>query len=307
MGSYGWGRSPEEVQRSNGVRTDFDMAVKRYESTKPLQGKRKTLDVRPTGQRERTHERIVKVSDTEYYLTCMQYGYRDEQLLAGNTKVDEERKAITLKQEGMVETIIIHKPSYGFASNSIFYFYDYNLPKGMDMTSYHSIKYVRVANEGNGYDYYNASKGDITFYRAKGTTKWTPLTVYPEVKHSLDRTKTKEIRKHLETFLEYAKTMLPFVESKHQWGEILTKDWREQVVPKVAGEYPEEWMTMLARYASRLNRYTYNNETKRGEYAISHKGVIEAIKRDAYKQEKPLIATAVPLGEMSNDPYRGWL
>ena len=53
MGTYGWGRSPYDVQRSNGVRTDFDMAKKRYESIKPLQGKRKELDVRPIGQRNR--------------------------------------------------------------------------------------------------------------------------------------------------------------------------------------------------------------------------------------------------------------
>jgi hypothetical protein len=131
--------------------------------------------------------------------------------------------------------------------------------------------------------------------------------VYPEVRHKLDRTKTKEIRKHLETFLGYAKTMLPFVEPKHLWGAILGNDWREVVTPKVAGEYPEEWMTMLARYASRLNRWNYNYETKQGEYSVSHKGVLEAIKRDAYKLEKPFVVEPVPLGELSNDPYKGWV
>jgi len=306
MGSYGWGRSPEHVQQANGVRTDFDRAVKRYEAIKPLQGKRKALDIRPTGQRDRTHERIVKVSDTEYYLTCSEYGWRDKQILNGD-KVDDVRRAFTLKQQGMVETIIIHKPWYSFTSPSTFYFYDYNLPYGVSMTKYKNSNYVCVLKEDGGYNYYRADKGDITFYRPKGATYWTALTVYPEVKHKLDRTKTKEIRKHLQTFLDYAKTMLPFVEPKHQWGEILDKNWRDMVTPKVAGEYPEEWMTMLARYASRLNRYSYNYETRQGEYKVSHAGVIEAIKRDAYKQEKPFKVEAVPLGELSNDPYKGWL
>lgn len=306
MGSYGWGRSPEHVQSSNGRKTDFDVAVQRYESTKPLQGKRKSLDVRPIGQRDRPHERIVKVSDTEYYLTCSEYGYRDQQILSGN-KVDDVRRAFTLKQEGMVETIIIHKPFYSFTSPSVFYFYDYNLPQGLGMTKHKGSNYVCV-NDGQGkYNYYRADKGDTTFYRPKGGTYWTALTVYPEVKRKLDRKKTKEIRKHLGTFLEYAKTMLPFVESKHHWGEILTKDWREQVTPKVAGEYPEEWLGMLANYASRLNRYSWNYETRQGSYTVNHAGVIEAIKRDAYKQEKPFVVEQVPLGELSCDPYKGWV
>jgi len=307
MGSYGWGRSPEHVQSSNGIKTDFDGTVKRYESIKPLQGKRKTLDVRPSGQRDRTHERIVKVSDTEYYLTCSEYGYRDKQLLAGATKVDDERRSITFKQQGMVETIIIHKPWYSFTSPSTFYFYDYNLPQNMRMVKHAGSNYVGVKDGQGKCNYYRADRGDITFYRPKGGTYWTALTVYPEIKHKLDRKKTKEIRKHLGTFLDYAKTMLPFVEPEHKWGEILDKNWRDVVTPKVADEYPTEWMPMLANYASRLRRYTYDYETRQGEYKVSHKGVIEAIKRDAYKQEKPFVVEQVPLGELSNDPYKGWV
>jgi len=66
--SYGnWNaRSPYAVQQYNGKPTDFAKAVERYESIKPLIGKRKSLDVRPLGERDRAWERIVKVSDTEY-------------------------------------------------------------------------------------------------------------------------------------------------------------------------------------------------------------------------------------------------
>lgn len=302
--SYGnWNaRSPEEVQRRNGVCTDFDMAVKRYESIKPLIGKRKSLDVRPCGERNRAWERVVKVSDTEYYLTCFEWGWRDRQRLEGS-KVDEERRAFTLKQEGNVETIIVHNAKYGFTSPSTFNFYDFNLPKGMDMTKYRGSNYVRVLKEDGKHDYYVIDKGDITFYRPKGGTYWTALHVYPEVKHTLDRKLTKAVREKLTTFAEYARVMLPLVEPKWHYGSALNQHWEDFVTLKNPNEIPESWLQTVAHYAHRLHKYDWSTRTS----VLNEAGLIPMIQREAYRAAKPFKVEPVPLGELSYDRYKSWV
>jgi len=302
--SYGnWNaRSPEDVQRYNGVITDFGKAVERYEAIKPLIGKRKTLNVRPLGERNRAQERIVKVSDTEYYLTCFEWGWRDRQKLEGN-KVDEERRAITLKREGEVETIIIHNAQYGFTSPSIFYFYYYNLPEGISMTKHRGANYVRVDDGKEGRNYYRVDKIDTTFYRPKGGTYWTPLHVFREVKHKLNRTKTKAIREKLKTFTDYAKVMLPLVEPKYSYGSVLDAHWEDFVTLKNPNEIPESWLTAVSHYADRLARYDYTTRVS----TVNEKGLIPMIQRQAYRAAQPFDVEPVPLGELSYDPYRSWI
>jgi hypothetical protein len=302
--SYGnWNaRTPEEVQRYHGVRTDFEVIKKRYENTKPLIGKRKALDVRPSGQRDRAQERIVKVSDTEYYLTCFEWGWRDRQKLEGN-KVDDERRAITLKQEGEVETIIIHNAHYGFTSPSIFYFYDYNLPVGMSMTKYRGSNYVCVNDDKGGRKHYRTDKIDITFYRLKGGTYWTALNVFREIKHKLNRTKTKAIREKLKTFVDYAKVMLPLVEPKYNYRATLDTHWEDFVTLKNPNEIPESWLTLVSHYADRLARYNWETKVN----TVNEKGLIPMIQRQAYRMAQPFDVEVVPLGELSYDPYRGWI
>ena len=308
--SYGnWNaRSPEEVQRQNGRPTDFAKAVERYESIKPLIGKRKTLDVRPLGDRDRAWERIVKVSDTEYYLSCTQYGYYDRQLLEGKeVEGKDERRAITLKQEGEVETIIIHRNRWGFVSPSIYYFYQYNLPANMDITKYRGTTYLKqkTPTEINPYacNYYTLDKGDITFYRPKGKETWTPLHVYRETKHKLNRTKTKEIREKLKTFIDYAKVMFPLVEaSGYSYGSVLDTHWKDFVTLKNPDEIPESWLTAVAGYKQRLSRWNWSIKA----YDHNEAGLVAKIQKEAYRQEKPFDVEVVPLGELSHDSYKSW-
>ena len=309
MSNYGnWNaRSPEDVQRYNGVRTDFNKIVERYESIKPLQGKRKVLNVRPCGERDRAWERVVKVSDTEYYLTCTQFGWSDKETLKGiSLKPEDERRSITFKQEGEVETIIIHKAWYGFTSPSIYFFYDYNLPIGMTMTKHGGATYLGVKRPDNEnlYNYYTLKKGDVTFYRPKGGTYWTPLVVHQEVTHKLDRKKTKVIREKLKPFCDYAKIMLPLIaEPKHTYQDILNKDWEKFVTLENPEEIPEAWLTAVTNYAGKLSRYSYEAKG----YVVNEKGLIPRIQQEVYRAEKPFIAEAVPLGELSIDRYRSWV
>jgi len=306
MGSYGnWNaRSPEEVQRYNGKRTDFNTAVERYESIKPLQGKRKALDIRPLGERERAWERVVKVSDTEYYLTCFGWSYYDKEKLLGNPKeAVKERRAITLKQEGNVETITIHGNRYGFVSPSIYYFYAFNLPLGLNMTKNKARTYISVSNEDGTHGYYTMEKGDITLYRPKGSVYWTPLQVHRETVHKLDRTKTKEIRKQLSNFVNYATMMAPLVEPKYKWGAILGTNWKEVVAQPNPEEYPELWIDCVVAIASKVSRYNWQTRTSE----VNQKAIPDAIYREVYRAEKPFVTEVVELGEMCYDRYRSWL
>ncbi len=308
MGHYSYGnyaRSPEDVQRYNGVRTDFNKIVERYESIKPLQGKRKVLNVRPCGERDRAWERVVKVSDTEYYLTCTQFGWGDKEILKGNkVETEKERRAITLKQEGEVETIIIHRNRWGFTSPSIYYFYTYNLPVGMGLTKHRGTTYVSVKNNDDKYQHYTLNQGDVTFYRPKGGTYWTPLVVHQEVRHKLDRKKTKAIREKLKTFCDYAKVMLPLIsEPRRAFGEVLGANWEDFVTLKNPNEIPEEWLTAVSNYKKKLNRWNWTAKA----YGCNEAGLIPRIQREAYRIEKPFEVEVVPLGELSCDPYRGWL
>lgn len=306
--SYGnWNaRSPEDVQRYNGKTTDFETVAKHYEAVKPLRGKRSTLDVRPWGERDRAWERVVKVSDDEYYLACGSYAYNDHQKLAG-TDAREERRAITFKRDKKVETIILHKPYWGWASPQIFYFYNFNLPQSMGMEKYRGTTYVKVKTptELNPYatNYYTMSKGDVSFVRPHGTTQWKPLQVHREVKRSLNRAKTKAIREELKDFMDYAKSMLPFVEGKYQWGAIIGNDWRAQLKREDKDVYPEDWLTTLSRFAGRCQRYDWQTKT----HFFSEKAVMNNILREVYKQDKPFDAHEVELGQLSYDSYRSWV
>ena len=306
--SYGnWNaRSPYEVQRQNGKPTDFATAVQRYESIKPLIGKRKALDVRPLGvhDRNRAHERIVKVSDTEYYLSCTHWNWNDTQILTGKDGDDRHPQAITLKQEGKVETIIVHRNRFGFMSPSVYNFYDFNLPTSMSMTKHRGTTYVSLKNEEGRYSHYTLDKGDVTFYRPKGGTIWTPLHVFREVKHKLNRTKTKEIREKLKTFIDYAKVMFPLVEPKGaSWGTVLDTHWKDFVTLKNPDEIPESWLTAVANYKQKLNRWNWTTKA----YDYNEAGLIPKIQKEAYRVEKPFDTEVVPLGELSQDPYRSWL
>lgn len=305
--SYGnWNaRSPYDVQRMNGKARDFDGIKAHYESIKPLKGKRQSLDIRPNGERDRAWERVVKVSDTEYYLTCSAYSWNDNQKLIGSNDAREDRRAITFKQEGQVETIIVHKSHWGWMSPSLYYFYDFNLPAGMGMQKHRGTTYVKVLkpNEQLHYNYYTMDKGDVTFYRPKGFPYWTPLQVYRETKHSLNRAKTKAIREELKDFIEYAKSIAPLVEPKHTWGAILYTDWRKELKREDKESYPESWMNMVIRYAGRVQRYDYTTRT----YSASEKSVINAIYRDVYRLEKPFDTEVIELGQLSHDSYKSWL
>ena len=310
MGYYGsYARNPEEVQRRNGVKTDFDMAVKRYESIKPLIGKRKAYDIRPIGERDRTHERIVKVSDTEYYLSCGAYGYYEKENPSAKESKEykdyaKRTKAFTLKREGEIETIIVHNPQYSFSSTSYVCFYDYNLPQGMNLEKYMGVAYIRLDTK-EGTKWYRADKQDTTFYRAKGSKFWTPLKVFQEVKHSIDRKLAKDAREKTKDFEEYAKVMVSLVTPKYTWRNgsgLLGRDLANFAKPK-DGTIPEHWLTAVETLAHYISYYDYKTQLT----MVNEKRLIPWIRKEVYHIAKPFKVEQVPLGERSHDKYKNWV
>ena len=231
---YGWNtRSAEDVQRYNRSNYDFNKIKEAYDNTIPLRGKRKHLDIRPHGERNRTWERVVKVSDNEYYLTNTAYSYWDRQEVEPERN-REHNRVMTFKMVGDVEYLTVHTPrkywghntklpfaerkeldTGGFIAPSSFYFYYYNLPKHLYMTKFGSKAYIQVHDENNKVSHYTLMQGDVVLTRKQGEEYFKPLVVHCETKLSIDRQQTKVIRKELEPFVNYVSVMAPLIEKNH--------------------------------------------------------------------------------------------
>jgi len=318
--SFGYynSRTPYEVQRDNGGRFDFAKIKERYENTKPIQSKqRKHLDVRPIGERDRSHERMVKVNDNEYYVTYDAYCWSEIH------NIDRKhQKAITYSLNGEMETVIVHTPRTNWkaeanlypralSSPSTFYFYDFNLPVGMDMFNWNSAKYVRLNCEG-GSRCYTIEKGDITFTRKVGAQYWMPLVVHREVVHQLDRIKTKEWRNTAKPLLDYLNIMVDMVEPQYiGWyqnimGEVTKKLAKDDVFKQSDDEAPEHWFKMAEFYKKRIETMDWSKPYGERTPIYDKSKLKHYLYKDLYKLVKPLKAIEVPLGEPCKDRFKSW-
>ncbi len=122
----------------------FADAEARYRDTKPLVSKKHTLeqDVRPIGDRARKYERIIKVSDTCYALSCG--GRADPVFTWGGIATQfQELHPITLEEIARLspivwrklkdgtETITIRNGAGDWAHNHIYSFIERALPRNM--------------------------------------------------------------------------------------------------------------------------------------------------------------------------------
>lgn len=325
MGYYTrWGRSPEQVQIEQGRPFDFEIAKEVYESITPLRGLRSKLDVRPIRSRDRCHERIVKVSDDEYYITCNAYRWAEIRKMRDDEHYKDFKpcRAITFRKEkdAGIETITIHVPrAYwgdypidisAFNSSSVFHFYKHNLPMGLDFINNKSDKYV-VVDTDDGKKYYPLERTDVVVYRKNGETQWKLMSAMRKVVHKVDREKSKKVREIAKPFMDYIATMMPLVEPKHIWGNVIKEQmklkapaisWEEVVTPK-GDEIPEIWFTMAQNYKSRASnkRWVRNEETGEWGYVYSMANPKEMVKRDLYNLARPYKKVEVPLGEMAHD------
>jgi hypothetical protein len=301
------------VQDYQGGRFDFEGVKKRYEDTIPLRGKRKEQNIRPVKRRDRAWERIVKVSDTEYYITFDAYQHRTH-----------HNKAITWSLNNGLEFMTIHTPRkmWGsppsmdlspreFSSSSVYWFYDFNLPPEFGMVNYRANKYVRYDSK-----YYTVEKGDIIFQRKQGESHWLPLVLHREFKHTLDRTQTKQLRESIKPFMAYYDIMCDIVEGGSRW------DYGNPIYKAIAGEQnitveldevmalfkpsgddvPDGWLGMVERYKHRISGYDYQTRTNRHD---RHK-LSNEICKDLFHLVRPCKTTEVPVGTLSHDRYKQW-
>lgn len=323
--AYGYGgRNAYEVQRDNGRRFDFAKIKAHYESIKPINSKkRKHLDVRPIGERDRSWERVIKVNDNEYYLTCNAYPYYEI-----HSNAYKHTRAITLSLQGDKEVLTVHTPKLGYdqeklapwhlSSPQTYYFYDFNLPVGLSMVNNKACKYVRL-DTGDGFKYFTLEKGDITFTRQVGHSLWSPLVVHRESVRNLDRQKTKEWRRLSKPLIEYLNIMMDMVEGKHiasyknPFMELDGVPIMDVFKQTEDGNPPPQWFALAEYYKHRCteNRWEeYINE--RGGKAWNRTEIVDKSKlsgklhKDLYKLVKPFAVKEVPLGEMCKDPYKGW-
>jgi hypothetical protein len=313
MGYYQNSCSPYDVQAYQGGRFDFEKVAKCYEDTIPLRGKRKEQNIRPIKRRDRAWERIIKVSDTEYYVTFDAYQHRTH-----------HNKGITWSLNNGVEFMTIHTPRkmWGsppsmdlspreFSSSSVYWFYDFNLPSDFSMVNYRANKYVRYDNK-----YYTVEKGDIMFQRKQGENHWLPLVLHREFKHTLDRKQTKQLRESIKPFMEYYDIMCDIVDKSGRW------DYGNPIYKAIAGEQnitveldevmalfkpsgdsvPDGWLGMVERYKHRITGYDYQTRTDRHD---RHK-LSNEICKDLFHIVKPCKTTEVPVGTLTHDRYKQW-
>lgn len=335
---FGWNtRSAEDVQRYNQQAYDFNKIKQAYESIKPLRGKRSSLNIHPHGERNRSHERIVKVSDTEYFLTNTAYAHWENR--KDPERNLEHNRAITFSMVGDIEYLTVHTPRQywgdntkvpfaerkilyrsAFVAPSNYYFYAYNLPQGVYMTKFGSKAYLEVRSEdGKVGKCYTLMQGDVVLTRKQGENFFRPLVVHRETKRNIDRKQTKTIRQELEPFVNYVTVMLPLMELKnvhwayknpfnlnkieptedhpHEWKDVVGKSWAELVSMK-GDELPEYWFNMAQSYKSRMKTQRYNWETRQYEdVPINLQHVKNAVYDDVYRQAKPFKTEDVELGK----------
>ena len=312
MSYYRQSCSPYDVQSAQGGAFTFATVKERYENTIPIRGKRKADNIRPIKRRDRSCERIVKVSDTEYYITFDGYKWRTH-----------HNRAITWSLNNGMEFMTIHTPRKTWdtqdptqlyprylSSASVFWFYDFNMPNGFNMVNYYVNKYVKYQDK-----HYTLEQGDIIFQRKEGATEWQPLVLHRQFKHHIDKEKTKQLRQDIKPFLEYYDTMSGIVETKNSWGNpihraIIGEDnWRTVLPDEVMtlfkptdGNIPDAWLTMVEKYKHRITYRTYHEQA-----TTEHRGELEKkMTKDLFKLVKPCKAIEVPLGQVCIDRYKSW-
>ena len=302
--------SPYDTQQRNGQCFDFEKIKKHYNDTLPIRGKRKPENIRPVYQRNRCWERMIQVSDTEYYITYDAWSHRSA-----------HNRAITFSLNNGFEFMTIHTPKRVWSSepdalypenlrsSSIFWFYHFNLPNGFGMENYHTSKYVK-----HGDKYYTIEKGDIIFQRKMGSNEWQPLTVHREFKYALDRKRAKELREMTKVFLPYYDIMCDIVDPTYSYGNTIANaidshnanDALALFKPRDDGSVPPEWLTMVEDYKRKIREYVWDDLNRNHTEVYRRDKLHGKINEDLFRLVKPCTLTEVQLGERSHNKYKRW-
>jgi hypothetical protein len=169
----------------------FADAEKRYNDTKPVHSKHHTLeqDVRPVGKRSRKWERIIKVDDSTYVLSCggffdsvFGWGPGDETFRRHYPVTTEEvvrlAPIVWRKHKDGTETITIRNGAGDWSHNAVYSFVSRALPSEL---------WFRQTREGKQF-IYNRSQGQ-TVHLPKTTS--APCHVLEYYKDQLSKTRNR--------------------------------------------------------------------------------------------------------------------
>ena len=306
-------RSSQGVQGANGQSFTFDTIREQYENTKPIRGKRECLNIRPVGERNRTHERIIKVSDFEYYLTCNSWARVDKD----GSHRDNHCRVITFQKDqwGHGESIIVHVPKSSRGNNapdwlnspSMFWFYHYKMPKNFAMHNHRGKKYLAFSRDGQT-SYYPLFIGDLVFYKQDSSSDFRPIQVHREFKRELDKEQTKQLRKQIEPFVNYVHTMIDIVENdKYCSGNPLYNIPLETLFKQ---DPDQTWFELVEVYKRRIKDTNYVRDpiTRELIYTTEYKkhNLKKHIYNNLYRKVKPFKITEVPIGELCYDKFANW-
>jgi len=288
--------SPYEVQART-RKKDFNAIKEHYDSIIPIRGKNKALNIRPNGDRRKQWERVFKVNDNEYYVSNN----------AGHWRSHHDR-AITWRLNGDIETVTVHTPRKhwlqhandelnprALSASSTFWFYHFNMPRGMFMINYNANKFVGI-NTPEGVKSYTITSGDISFTKKQGETYWKPLSVRRMFKHTIDRKLKKQCLNEVNPFMEYFNIMSPLLDKTESYYGDVFADLNKDIFKK--GEPTDEWAILTERI---VNNYRY-----RPHYNNKLLDIKTKLQSDYVRLVKPFKVHEIPLGELANDRYKNF-
>lgn len=221
--------------------TSFAAVKYWYDSTKPIRGRKE--DVRPIGDRKRTHERIVKVDENTYALLDGDYDVVHHHYARNQTNFDHDvsfKYTIemcpilwTIDEQGN-EFVRVRNVRHGHIVTTRGKFLDTYLPKGvsfkMDRNGHHwlQVQVDRIKTENaylpktsHGFDWTNmrptgADDGAFVTLRRTGDGTYEQVGkkfTMPIMR--VDKDKKAELKPFIDKLYEYATTFAPMLSTNH--------------------------------------------------------------------------------------------
>lgn len=260
-----------------------------YESIKVLRGKRhdKSEDIRPIGKRFYWYDRIVKGNRS--YSICS-WGWDGKPTPC---------KLITWKKDQVIVHVprqYSNKPSPGAANqphlNTLYWVC---LPDGLTITNHRAKPYIKC----EGKFYYLGR--DLRFKRVG--ERWEIQNPVQEYNLTLDRERTKEIRKLMAPFLSYTRVMLNIEVTHRAWvsqAPYRRGPWKTYLIRKSL------WYPLAEHYIKRGLEYRAIWDGNRWTSSYNKpdiKTIERTMYRDLIKKERPFKRTVVPIGELCYSSY----
>lgn len=201
-----------------GCLNSFDAVAKCYAETKPIQGARKTQDLRPLAERRYWWNRVHKVSDTKYLLLDGHWSWHS---VINDPLMLEQTCPITWERKEDGDYLTIRNHSEGGMSVSRYTFIDRYLPSGMRFDWFGNGKHF-VRYEGKEYylpkfkssiDWqsktFTMHKDHTLIFKVDGTGFKRVGDLLPMPTRRVDKDVDAQFKEHIKTMWEWMQIVLP--------------------------------------------------------------------------------------------------